>query len=544
MSAASNSEYRSPLCRYLPGALLLVLLSLVVYARIRLLQLPLERDEGEFAYIGQLLLKGIPPYVQAYSMKTPGVAALYALLMAVFGQSASGIHLGLLVVNGISAGLVYLLAQRLMDRYAAVVACASYALFSFSQSVMGFAAHATHFVNLFILLGLVLLLQETGKRHGVRLFMAGICFGLAVVMKQHAVMLCLFAFLYLVRADRRHISRNALLARCGLLFLGIIAPCGILALACAMTGVFSEFWFWTVTYAFTYASALSPLDGMYYLVHALKIILSWQFPLVALAAAGLGIILFREKREEVSAERFIPLLLLFSFLSICPGFYFRPHYFVLLLPATALLGGYAATTCINFFPGTGRNYKRLVMVTLPVILIVWGVYNERHYLFTWSPREVSRKVNGINPFVEAVEIARYIKSHTSPEDRIAVLGSEPEIYFYADRLSATGHIYMYGLMENHPHAESMQIRMIREITAGMPKYIVKADIPYSWLVQQGAPLLLFNWMDDYLKQNYQVIGVADIISADTTRYVWDLGAESYTPESGSFLTIYKRRDGA
>lgn len=544
MSAASNSECRSPLCRYLPFVLLLVLLSLVAYARIRLLQLPLERDEGEFAYIGQLLLKGIPPYVNAYSMKTPGVAAMYALIMSVFGQSAFGVHLGLLVVNGISAGLVYLLARRLMDSYAAVVACASYTLFSVSQSVMGFAAHATHFVNLFTLLGLVLLLQGTGKRHGMSMFMAGFCFGLAVIMKQHAVMLCLFAFLHLVWADRRSSPRNELLARCGVLLLGIMAPSVILALVCVLIGVFSELWFWTVEYAFTYASALSPLDGLYYLSRALQIILSRQFPLVVFAAAGLGCILFREKREDVTVERFISLLLLFSVLSICPGFYFRPHYFVLLLPATALLTGYAATASINFYPVTGRNYKRLFMAILPVILIVWGVYNERLYLFTLSPREVSRRVNGINPFVESVEIARYIKSHTSPGERIAVLGSEPEIYFYADRVSATGHIYMYGLMENHPYAESMQIQMIREITAGMPKYIVKVDIQYSWLVQKGARLLLFNWMDNYLKQNYQVTGVVDIVDSGSTRYVWDLAAEGYTPESGSFLTIYKRKDGA
>ena len=35
-------------------------------------------------------------------------------------------------------------------------------------------------------------------------------------------------------------------------------------------------------------------------------------------------------------------ILVFSFLAVCPGFYFRPHYFVFLLPAAALLAGIAA----------------------------------------------------------------------------------------------------------------------------------------------------------------------------------------------------------
>ena len=37
-------------------------------------------------------------------------------------------------------------------------------------------------------------------------------------------------------------------------------------------------------------------------------------------------------------------------------------------------------------------------------------------------------------------IARYIRERTAPGDRIAVIGSEPEIYFYAERNAATGHL--------------------------------------------------------------------------------------------------------
>jgi hypothetical protein len=46
-----------------------VIVVFVAAIRIRLLQIPLERDEGEFAYMGQLMLQGIPPYFLAYNMK-------------------------------------------------------------------------------------------------------------------------------------------------------------------------------------------------------------------------------------------------------------------------------------------------------------------------------------------------------------------------------------------------------------------------------------------------------------------------------------------
>jgi hypothetical protein len=79
----------------------LVLLTLVFTAiiRYRLLGVPLERDEGEYAYAAQLMLQGIPPYRELYAMKLPGIYAAYALLLSVFGQTHQGIHAGLLVVK-------------------------------------------------------------------------------------------------------------------------------------------------------------------------------------------------------------------------------------------------------------------------------------------------------------------------------------------------------------------------------------------------------------------------------------------------------------
>lgn len=42
--------------------LLAVVLLIYGFARVQLLEMPLERDEGSYAYIGQLLLDGKLPY--------------------------------------------------------------------------------------------------------------------------------------------------------------------------------------------------------------------------------------------------------------------------------------------------------------------------------------------------------------------------------------------------------------------------------------------------------------------------------------------------
>lgn len=135
------------------------------FIRLRLLSIPLERDEGEFAYMGQLILQRIPPYFISYNMKFPGIYAAYALIMMIFGQTVEGIHLGFLLINAATIILLFLLVKRLYDSYAGMIASASFAILSVSPSILGTSAHASHFVLLPALGGILLMLKaiDSGK---------------------------------------------------------------------------------------------------------------------------------------------------------------------------------------------------------------------------------------------------------------------------------------------------------------------------------------------------------------------------------------------
>ena len=62
--------------------------------------------------------------------------------------------------------------------------------------------------------------------------------------------------------------------------------------------------------------------------------------------------------------------------------------------------------------------------------------------------------------------------------RIAVIGSEPQIYFYAHRRSASGFIYVYDLVQLHRYAGPFQREMIGEIERAQPRPddVAHADI--------------------------------------------------------------------
>jgi len=63
--------------------------------------------------------------------------------------------------------LVFLIGRKLLDEVAGIAAAIAYALMSLSPSVLGLAAHATHFVVLAALGGILLLLQAAQPSPGM-----------------------------------------------------------------------------------------------------------------------------------------------------------------------------------------------------------------------------------------------------------------------------------------------------------------------------------------------------------------------------------------
>src|SRR5580692_2258310 len=181
-SAAHPSP--SALIRLWPWFVLLLILLFVGFIRFRLLDMPLERDEGEYAYAGQLILQGIPPYELAYNMKLPGTYYACALGMALFGQTIAGMHATLIVVNSLTIVFVFLLALKLFGVAAGLVAAASYALMSVSPFVLGMATHANQFVVLFVVPATWLLWKGCEENRRGWVFLSGLLYGLAFLMKQ------------------------------------------------------------------------------------------------------------------------------------------------------------------------------------------------------------------------------------------------------------------------------------------------------------------------------------------------------------------------
>src|SRR5271165_3096012 len=370
-----------------------LLLTLVAFAAVRFhfRNLPLERDEGEYAYMGQLLLQGVPPYQHAFTMKLPGTCMAYAAMMAVFGQTPAGIRLGMIVVTSVCALLVFLLGKRLYGLLAGTIAGITYIFLAIRPGVLGLEGHATHFVVLTALAGILLVLQAIGQERSSFFFASGVLFGLSFLMKQPGIFFGFFAGCYWLWGvwKRGWLWKNIALHG-GAFVAGVALPYGLLCLYLARAGVFANFWFWTWTYAREYGSILSLSDSWRL---CLKYTLPWAvrpFVLWEIALAGLLAPLWC--RYARAHGGFVAGFVAASALAVCPGLYFRPHYFILLLPAVALCVGIAVECAQQELDR--RNRKSLAYVPLLVFAIAYlaSVHGQWKTYFHLDPAALSRKM--------------------------------------------------------------------------------------------------------------------------------------------------------
>ena len=515
--------------RYFCYATLVVVLVIFAIVRIRLRNMPLERDEGEYAYAGQLILQGVPPYHFAYNMKLPGTYAAYAVMMAAFGQTVAGIRIGMLVVLLGNTFLVFFLGRRLFGILAGTVAAASYTILANRLTTVSLNGHATHFIVLMALAGTLLLLRAIETQRTGALFGSGIFFGLAFLMKQHGILFAVFGFLFWAWSEWKQQRANwrKLIFQGCILATGMILPFLLTCLILWYAGVFRQFWFWTVSYGAAYENEIKFSEGSRYFR---AMISRFARPLNIWIPAGLGLTALFWNRRGRQHNVLLLSFALFSFLAVCPGFWFRPHYFLVLLPAVALLAGLGISATYEYLREREVSPK---VVWIPIALFVLSYLSalrgQRKYLFKMDPVRVHREMYIGDGFPEAAAVGNYIRDHSSTQDRVAVIGSEPEIYFLSRRRSATGYIYMYPLMEKQKFALRMQSDMIHQIEDTQPKIVVFVDtLSGAWDIGWNGSephMNLFLWIRGYLDAHYDLM--AEIPIQGSVDNLWGLPCRYY-----------------
>ena len=477
-----------------------------------LLNIPFERDEGVFAYIGRAMWSGERLYTDLYDNKLPGLYLVYALFTRAFGALPMGIHLGALLWQVATLAVFFLWLREVIGRDRALASTGLFALYAASGEVLGFAAHATQLCALPAIAGLWALWRGTVQRRSPQaawILVAGLGAGLAIWIKQQALFYAVFGGLFLVwwfLIQTRAVSVSRVIGL-GLLYaLGVILPIGLSATWFAYQGRFDDFWFWTVDIITgEKTNSQAPGAGFFFNFYFPKVIAQWW--LVWLS--GMYGFIYLVRQQETPSLRGLAFLLPFSIWGVSLGGAFYPHYFVLALPwlaCCAILG-------LDFML---RKYGSRTGWMFTVLVVWWPVLAHAGYWFWEDHRTILRRAYDNNPFQEMAQIGDTLKKRCSPADSIAVIGSEPELFLYVDRPSALSQLFFQAVVQPHKRHAEFQQQVRNQLWGRKPRFVVLPGAQYEHL--KDDPLI--KEIVDRLQKDYHVICVTDINEKES-KITWD-----------------------
>jgi 4-amino-4-deoxy-L-arabinose transferase-like glycosyltransferase len=495
--------------RAAPALVVLLVAAALAFVAVRapVLSLPLERDEGEYAYVAWRVLEGELPYRDAFDQKPPGVFAAYVLAFLLLGRSLEAIHLFAWAWTLATAALLFALVRRLAGGLAAGFALLVFAVLSGHPALLATAANTEIFMLLPLTASLLALERAlAGDRAGPWLACGALAAAgcwLKQVAALHALFLAAAALTSLPRTGRpRALARRLVALAAG----AVLVSAPVLGLFAAAGGL-AAFADAVLFHNFAYVGSVPAAVGLAQLRHALAL----QAPALGVAWLLAAAALLVPGWLSLRGRGLLGGWLAASLCAAAVGLHFRPHYFVQALPPLAALTGVAASRLLQL--ARARAAARaggaapaaaawLALAALALALVAPPVLAARHTLFAGSPEAVSRAIYGLNPFPESLAIARHIARTSAPDERVYVVGSEPQILFYAERRSATRYIYFYPLTGAYADALERQREALAEVERSRPRYIVWVSLPTSLALSEASERWILEASEALLRRDY------------------------------------------
>jgi len=477
---------------------ILVVASLILLAaavRIPLLNVPLERDEGEYAYIAWRLGHNELPYRDWVDQKPPAIFWVYRAALALPLDPIRAVHFAALLFAAASSCVLFFLALRFMNRFWALAAAALFTLLSADPFAQGTAANTELFMLLPLILSQIAFLKAADNRRNIlSMLLCGALTGIAMAFKQvAAVNWFLLLALYPIFAGPEKRWRNA-----GTFAIwslgGLFSIAGIIAL-----------YFWTrhglsalidnvFTHNLEYIGAMTWSDRLHFCSETLTRLARAQTLAWIFAAAGLIALIVAGKAKSFL---FLAGWLITSAIGVSASGYFFPHYFQQLLPPLALTGVFGAEWLSELRPWRSSWIPRALFGLLLVVLPLKTLWP---FWFSYTPADAVRTIYPGNFFAEMPRFAARIVQVTSPEQRVFVFGAEPELLFYSHRVSATRYIFLFPLYGPYRDAHEKQIAAADEIQRAAPAAAVY--VPNDLFFNPGSDQYFTDWSLSYFHDNF------------------------------------------
>lgn len=522
-----------------------IIICLIAYIRSNFLNVPFERDEGSYAYCGNIILDGAIPFKDIGSQRLPGVFYSYAVMVAIFGYTLKSLHIGFIILNIISAIIIFLIGRRLFNNAAAIACALCWALLSMNMGISGFTIQSEHIVALFALSGIYFLIKYFDNKSYYLIALSGLFFSFAFEVKQTSFFLGLFAGILLVGKQFFEKDRDfkRIILSVLIFSAAVIIPVALDLFIVWKRGGWEDFNYWFFDIRKEYSSVISFDQGIEYLK------MSWpgmynnyKFIWIVSAIGSLTIFL-------TSVKWWVKLAVIgffgFGFLTVMPGNHYYGHYFLQWVPTVCISAG-AFFFSVEEIIKTRFNLKtasRYIALGILVLASFSNISALKKYYFNTNSTQLLRQVYGLNPFPESKVIADKLNTMMRPEDKLAVFGTEIQMYFYTNKISPSRFAGSGALLEFPiKKAEEWQKEFISDVEKANPRFLVFYSHPISWLAHPNVNNLIFPWFDKFSAEKYNLIGYADMYD-NMTNYVWtpNIDLVNSPPKSQYKIFVFERK---
>lgn len=418
-------------------------------------------DEGIYLTLGQAIRQGELLYRQIYDNKPPTLYYLAALSQTVFG-----FRLLLLFWMIPTIIVFYRFSQRFLNKNLSCLSTFFFLILSSISLLEGHIANSEIFMLLPTLISLLLFLQA---KKSSDYLLSGLALGFSFSFKFPALAEFFFLSLFLLTINPFKIKKFFISLI--LLTTGFLLPILLWAVYFYFQGVSKEFLFASLLQNFSYLSSWT--TGTHSGSATLGGLVN-RFLLLLLAYA---LVFYLYRRQILNRSLAFLFGLFFSslfgaLLSSRP----YPHYLIQILPSFSIF------LAVLFSTYSGQ-IKSLIFLVSFILLFAINKYKFYFYpVFSYYSNFYSyvlglKSQNSYRQFFgsqvnDTYKISEFIKTNTSPGEKIFIWADHPYIYALSQRLPIGRFTVAYHIVDFQKYDET-----INALKAYLPRFIIYSPMP-------------------------------------------------------------------
>lgn len=514
---------------------IIAVMGVVLLGALPVLGYPMGRDQGMYANIGKSILQGGTPFISMWDIKPPPIYYIYALGMAVFGQTPVGIRAIDFVVVPLAMVGLYVIGNLTQQRRVGLWGAVIFAVFYFSDQFANLTQNDS-IVTLPMIWAVVcavwtLQAAPNSQQALLGAFLTGAWCGLTLWFKHYqAFFVGALIVHHLWQRWQQHtlfskafskvIMLEAVVFCGGGLFIG-----GGLWLYFIATGMFAEMLIvsqGTSAYNAQYGDwgAFLGQIGNY-------VGFRWAYWGVVFLLAGVWAMLVCLRVVQRQSPRNGTILLGIWFLAglafmLIQRLGFDTHW-IPMLPPMALMAGVVLDETFSSLQRTMRHRIATIFATLilvgfvgilayntwrPALPYLTGAETQAHYFARFQ-------ANDLKP-AQSLQVVNYLRDKLPVGDSLYTWGFRPEVAFMGGWQPATRYQAQFPLVATW-YPQAWQQDNVDQLWAAMPAYVlILQDDFMPWVTGQNADshtiLQTYTELNNWLMANYERINtVGDFI---------------------------------